>query len=187
MSFTALHAERLTQGETRWSIPPPVTRCHAKPVAAAHTRPVVSRRRTNGGTDHRARQPYARQAMALASAAGAAVSRAVAGRTRPRHRDVVRFLLEDRGFRARLVETFSRTVGRAMADRAAAHAARSGGRGVGYPAHRVRRGSVRLALARTRPTGVVRRSQGARLTRKIVRARATITTAYCRNQTATFD
>src|SRR5438477_6794047 len=53
-----------------------------------------------------------------------------------------------------------------MVDRAAANAASGGGRGVGSSAHRVCGRAVRLALARPRPTRMVRRSQRIRLQEK---------------------
>ena len=81
------------------------------------------------------RRPYAWQALAMASPAGPAIYRdAYADRTRPRRRDVVRFLLEDSGF-ARAWSKYSRELARgAMVPEPQQMQPVAGGRNVGCTA-----------------------------------------------------
>jgi RNA-directed DNA polymerase len=96
VSFTALHAERLTQGETRWSVPPlsvmrnpSLLRVLARSFLAGEStvEQITARAGRTLGRQWRWLQPLARRYL-----------QAVADRTRPRHRDVIRFFLNDRGF-----------------------------------------------------------------------------------------
>ena len=97
VSGAALCAERLTRSETRWSVPPLFAMRNASllsDLARVFTagEPDVAQIVTRGaqllGKRWRWLRPLARR-----------YSVAFAGRTRPRQRDVVRFLLHDRGFR----------------------------------------------------------------------------------------
>jgi len=96
VSDTALHAERLTQGETRWSIPlplfmrnPSLLRALARSFLAGEptVEQIAARAGRTLGRQWRWLRPLAQRYL-----------NAVAHRTRPRHRDVVRFLLNDRNF-----------------------------------------------------------------------------------------
>ena len=90
-------AELLTQGQTRWGIPPSSTMPNPMLVRMLATsflagEPVVEKiiarsSQTLGKNWHWLR-PLARRYV-----------KALAGRTRPRHREVVRFFLHDPGFR----------------------------------------------------------------------------------------
>src|ERR1700685_2436106 len=97
VSFTALHAERLTQGETRWGIPsllvmrnPSLLRALARSFLAGETtvEQIAARASRTLGRQWGWLRPLAQRYL-----------RAIAGRTRPRHRDVIQFFLDDLGFR----------------------------------------------------------------------------------------
>jgi RNA-directed DNA polymerase len=97
VSFTALHAERLTQGETRWSISPlfvmrnPSLLCVlARSFLAGEptVEQITARASRTLGREWRWLPPLAQRYL-----------KTIGGRTRPRHRDVIQFFLDDRGFR----------------------------------------------------------------------------------------
>ena len=97
VSFTALHAERLTQGGTRWSISPlPVMRNLS--LLRVLARSFLGGEATAEQITARASRTLGRQWRWLGPLVRRYL-RAVAGRTRPRHRDVIRFFLDDHGFR----------------------------------------------------------------------------------------
>lgn len=97
VSFTALHAERLTQGETRWSISPLLVMRNPS-LLRALARSFLAGESTAGQITARASRTLGRPGRWLGPLAQRYL-RAVAGRTRPRHRDVIRFFLDDRSFR----------------------------------------------------------------------------------------
>jgi retron-type reverse transcriptase len=86
----ALHADQLTQGETRWRIPPLLSRIIAKAFLAGEMAvdPMVACATVALGKPWRWVRPLAERFVT-----------AHAGQTRPRQRDAIRFLDADRGFR----------------------------------------------------------------------------------------
>jgi hypothetical protein len=86
----ALHADQLTQGETRWRIPPLLSEIVAKAFLAGEMMvdPMVARASKALGHPWRWLRPLAQRFGA-----------AHAGQTRPRERDAIQFLDADRGFR----------------------------------------------------------------------------------------
>lgn len=97
MSFTALHAEPLAQGETGWSLRRSFCMPRSSVLAALArsflageiTIDAIAERATKTlGGNWRWLRPLARR-----------FAESVAGETRPRERDVIQFFLQDRGFR----------------------------------------------------------------------------------------
>jgi RNA-directed DNA polymerase len=97
VSATARCADMLTQGRTRWSIPPSLAMPYSSIVSVLArsflagepaVEPIVARGALALGRNWRWLGPLARRYVET-----------VAGKTRPRHRDVVQFILQDTGFR----------------------------------------------------------------------------------------
>jgi len=102
VSDTALHAERLTQGQTRWSIPPCFITLEISvekdPILTALARSILAGEPSVEGMVARASWTLGRRWRWLRPLARRYLD-AMSGRVRPRQRDVLRFLDDDPGVR----------------------------------------------------------------------------------------
>ena len=124
-------ADQLTQGQTRWSIPPPFR--HACYCAC----PILSCRRTYHRRHRGAGEWNAGTALALAASAGPQIrGRNPGSNASPRSRSGPVPAARPR-LSTRAVGPLSQTVRRAMAQRSPANAARGSGTPVGSAGHRI--------------------------------------------------
>ena len=98
VSGAALRAEVLTPGRTRWSVPPPYATMPAPSIAIALARSIAAGAPEIDQIVSRAAMILGRRWRFLGPLAQRYLQ-AFAGQTRPRHRDVLQFLLRDPGFR----------------------------------------------------------------------------------------
>src|ERR1017187_1242137 len=105
----------------------------------------------------------AAQALALASALGAALPRRVCRPDPSASKGCCPVSASRRRLPPRPLEILHRVIGGAVAAGTAADAARRGCRDVGRSRDRIPRSAGRLAAARSQRTGLVRRSQGTRV------------------------